>query len=244
MGRATIRAGGNVLLKAGMNGGGAGVIEAEGNVLAKYLEAATVTSHANVFVEEAIMHSHVTAWKHCVLNGRRSEIIASHLVVGGSLWCKKLGSVAEAPTYVAVGVEPEVLAAFREARNELDRAESRLDEVQHEFEQIDHALLDGKTDDRLYSAREQVLEESAALREHLPGLRHRVHELRENLQASSESRLVVEDTIFKGALVLFGTHEYHAPEKGARKTILRRGAEGILEEGFNPADRPKMPFDE
>ena len=243
VGRATIRAGGNVLLKAGVNGNGVARIESEGNVFAKYAEGATIVSHGNVFVEEAVMHCHVTAWRHCVLNGRRSEIIASNLVVGGSLWCKKLGSIAEAPTYVSIGVEPELLESFRGARQDVDEGERRLDEVQHRIEQIDRALVDGHTDDRLYETREELMAETAKLKERLPQTRHRFHELRENLQASKESRLVVEDTMYKGAVVLFGTNEFHAPEKGARKTVLRRGPEGVLEEGFNPADRPPMPFD-
>ncbi|MFW6293087.1 MAG: FapA family protein, partial [Spirochaetota bacterium] len=243
VGRATIRAGGNVLLRSGVNGNGVARIESEGNVFAKYAEGATILSHANVFVEEAVMHCHLTAWRHCVLNGRRSEIIASNLVVGGSLWCKKLGSISEAPTYVSIGVAPELLESFRGARQDVDEGERRLDEVQQRIEQIDRALVDGHTDDRLYETREQLLAESADLKTRLPDARHRFHELRENLQASKESRLVVEDTMYKGAVVLFGTSEFHAPEKGARKTVLRRGSEGILEEGFNPSDRPPMPFD-
>lgn len=243
VGKATIRAGGNVLLKAGVNGNGAARIECEGNVFAKYVEGATIVSHGNVFVEEAIMHCHLTAWRHCVLNGRRSEIIASNLVVGGSLWCKKLGSIAEAPTLVSIGIDPELLEAFRDARKEVDEADRRLDEIHLRTEQIDRALVDGHTDERLYETREQLLAESADLKARLPDARRRFHELREKLQASRESRLVVEDTMYKGAVVLFGTTEFHAPEKGARKTVLRRGPEGILEEGFNPADRPPMPFD-
>jgi hypothetical protein len=233
-----------VLLKTGINGNGAGVIECEGNLFAKYLESSTVACHGNVFVEEAIMHSHVTTWKHCVLNGRRSEIIASSIVVSGSLWCKKLGSVAEGATRVCVGVDPELLAAFREARSELAWREDRMDEAERQLEQVDRAIADGHTDERLVRTREKLTAELEELRDALPHSRHRVHELRENLQASRESRLVVEETIFKGAVVLFGTFEYHAPEKGARKTVLRKGADGIVEEGFNPADRPSISFDE
>lgn len=243
VGRATIRAGGNVLLKTGVNGGGACDIDAEGNIFAKYVEGATLRCHGNLFVEEAIMHSHVTVWKHCVLNGRRSEIIGSTLVVGDSLWCKKLGSVAEAPVHVSMGIPPDLLLAFREARGELDTRERRLDQAQQEIEQIDRALVEGRQDDRLYTARSQLLEEMERLRAELPEQRHAVHELREQLQASRRSRLVVEDTIFKGAVVLFGTREYHAPEKGARKTVLRNGTQAIVEEGFNPADKPTLEFE-
>lgn len=244
VGRATIKAGGNVLLKAGINGNGSGRIECGGNLFAKYIESSTVSCRGNLFAEEAIMHSHLSVWKHCVLNGRRSEVIASNLVVAGSLWCKKLGSIAEARVFVAMGIDPEMLASFREAREELASSETRLDEVNRQIAAIDRALIDGRTDEKLYSLREQLMAELATLRDRLPEVRHSVHSLRESLEASRESRLVVEDTIFKGAIVLFGTHEYHAPEKGARRTVLRSGHGGVQEEGFNPADRPTIRFDD
>ena len=153
VGRATIKAGGNVLLKAGINGNGSGRIECEGNLFAKYIESSTVSCRGNLFAEEAIMHSHVSTWKHCVLNGRRSEIIASNLVVAGSLWCKKLGSVAEAPVFISMGIDPEMLASFRTAREELSTSETRLDEVNHQVAAIDRALVDGRTDEKLYAAK-------------------------------------------------------------------------------------------
>ncbi|MFW5686394.1 MAG: hypothetical protein ACOC0O_07070, partial [Spirochaetota bacterium] len=111
------------------------------------------------------------------------------------------------------------------------------------IDQIDRAVGDGHTDDRFSATREQLAAELVELQDEIPGVRRRVHDLRESLDASRESKLVVEDTIFKGAVVLFGTHEYHAPEKGARKTVLRMGVEGIVEEGFNPAERPSIPFE-
>lgn len=243
VGRATIRAGGSILLKAGVNGGGAATLSCEGDFFAKYVEGATVTTHGNVLVEEAIMHSHAVAWKHCLLNGRRSEIIASTLIVGGSLWCKKLGSVAEARVHVSVGLDPEVIARFRAARTEKENAESRRDQVEQEFVRVERALAEGRSDERLVTAREQLYTEMRELDRAMPELRQRVHELRDYLRASRGSRLVVEDTIFSGAVALFGTQEYHAPEKGARRTVLRPGPEGIIEEGYNPAERPVLEFD-
>ncbi len=242
VGRATLKAGGNVLLKAGINGGGAGRIECEGDLFAKFVESSTVVCHGNVFAEEAVMHSHVITWKHCVLNGRRSEIIASTIVVAGSLWCKKLGSVAEAPARVSIGVDPELLDAFRETRHELESTETRIGELERQVDQLDRAITDGRHEQKVFDLRDRLAGELAEARIRMPGLRHRLHEYRESLEASRESRLVVEDTIFHGAVILFGASEYHPPEKGARRTVLRHGVEGILEEGFNPADRPKLAF--
>lgn len=244
VGRATIKAGGNVLFKAGVNGGGEAQIACEGNLFAKYVEGATVTVHGSAFVEEAIMHSHLVVWKHCVLNGRRSEVIASTLIVGGSLWCKKLGSVSEAPVSVAIGIAPEVLIRYRKAVGEVEGAEAARDHAQQELVKAERAVSDGHNDERFLAAREQHYQEMTRLDHELPVLKRQMHELRDYLHAARDSRLVVEDTIFNGATVRFGTQEYRAPQKGARKTILRAGVEGVIEEGFNPAEKPVLEFEE
>jgi uncharacterized protein (DUF342 family) len=244
VGRATIRAGGSVLLQAGINGGGEGVIEARGNVLAKYVEGAQTHCHGNLIVEEAIMHSSITVWGNCALTGKRAEIIASNVIVGRSLWCKKLGSVSEAPLTISAGVDPTALFAYRDKRGGLAEAEERLDTLRDQLSKVEKALVDGRTDERLFDAREQFARQIAELGEGLPELRREVRELRDGIEASRKSRIIVEDTIFKGVVVQFGAQEYRAPEQGARKTILRRGVDGVEEDGFNPADPPPFRFDE
>ena len=244
VGRSTIRAGGDVLLQAGANGAGEGEIEAAGNILAKYIEGASVHCRGNLLVEEAIMHSKLTVWGNIALQGRRAEIIASTIVVGKSLWCKKLGSVAEAPLTISVGVDPELLLAYRKGITDLREAEELHTQLEEQISQIDKAIDEGKTDERLFDAREQLAGRRAELGESLPSLRHECHELRDRIVASRASRIVVEDTIYKGTVVQFGSHEYHAPPRGARKTILRRGIEGVEEEGFNPAEPPPFTFDD
>lgn len=243
VGRATIRSRGNVLLQAGVNAAGEGEIEAAGNIFAKYVEGARVLCHGNLLVEEAIMHSAVTVWGNCALSGRRAEIIGSTVIVGQSLWCKKLGSVAEAPVTISAGIDPSILIAYRESHVELTEMEEREDVLSENLAKLEKAGGEGRTDSRLADAREQLARELSELREQLPAMRHAVHEMRDRIQASRSSRIVVEDTIHNGVQVQFGSQEYRSPPRGARKTILRRGLEGVEEEGFNPSDPPAFEFD-
>lgn len=244
VGKATIRAGGNVLLKTGINGNNGGQIECGGNLFAKFIESSHVRTRGNLFVEEAIMHSDVSVWRHCVLNGRRAEIIASHLTVGGSVWCKKLGSIYEAPTHIWVGVHPDTLGAYRECETSVGELQRKLEKVEEQLEQLERAVRAGRREDRVVAARDQLANEKATVTADLAAAVHRLHELRSRLQASRDSFIVVEDTMFRAAAVSFGTWEYRAPEKGTRKTILRAGSDGIVESGYNPYDAPELAFDE
>ena len=243
VGKATLRAGANILLKTGINGNGEGILDCGGDLFAKYIESCAVFCRGNLFVEEAIMHSRVTAYKHCVLNGRRSEVIASDLVVGGSFWCKKLGNFNEAVTRLVIGVEPSLLTDYRETAANIERKQAEWDKIEHQIELIGKLIQDGRADERAQLAWAQLQGSLDELGLDIAKLRGRLPGLREQLRSSRSSIVVVEETMFKGAVVTFGTLEYRAPDNGIRKTILKAGEKEILESGFNYNERPVLVFD-
>jgi len=243
VGKATLKAGGNVLLKTGINGNGKGVIECDGDLFAKYIESCQVDCRSNVLVEEAIMNSRVVAYKHCVLSGRRSEVIASDLIVGGSFWCKKLGNFNEAETRLAVGVEPVLLADFRATGATLASKQAELDKLENQVEQLGKLVRDGRADERAGQAYLQLKESLDRLGPEIAGLRTRLPHLRERLSASRASLVVVEEIMYKGVVITFGAMEYRAGDSGARKMILKAGESKIVEAGFNANERPTLSFE-
>jgi hypothetical protein len=202
-----------------------------------------VYCRGNVLAEEAIMHSRVTAFKHCVLNGRRSEVIASDLVVGGSFWCKKFGNFNEAPTRLSVGVDPVLLLDYRSAAADMERKQAEWDKTEYQAEQLGKLVKDGRSDERTRQARLQVQAELDRLGRELAALRGRFPLLRESIIPARGGLVVVEETMFKGAVVIFGPLEYRAPDAGIRKTVLRAGADQVLESGFNYREKPEFAFD-
>ncbi len=242
VGRAQLKAGGSVLLKTGINGNGEGSIECGGDLLAKYIESCTIACRGNLLAEEAIMHSRAAVHGHCVLNGRRAEVIASDLIVGGSFWCKKLGNFNEAPTRLAVGVKPELLLDYRADAAELIRKQEEADKVEHQLEQLAKALQDGRTDDRVRRADLQLRAALELLRGEIAALRNRLPGRRDRVRAARQSLAVVEETMFKGVVVSFGVLEYRAPDAGIRKTILKAGETEVIEAGFNYHERPVLDF--
>jgi uncharacterized protein (DUF342 family) len=244
VGKATLKADGNILLKTGINGNKAGEITCGGNLFAKYIESSTVSCHGNIFVEEAIMHSTISSWKHCVLNGRRSEVIAGSLIVGGSLWCKKLGSLYEATTHVAMGIAPDLLIEYRNTKKELEEKQNTRNKEEEQIDRLKHAIEEGNDEPKIVQALEQLQASFTIHKTELHELHQRVSALKNKLRASRRSMVVVEDIMYKGVVIRFGTLEYRAPDNGVRKTIIKTGENDIVESGFNPYERPKLIFDE
>jgi len=245
VGKAILKAGGSILLKAGMNGNGEGSIECEGNLFAKYLESSKVVCHGNLFVEEAIMHSHINVWKNCVLNGRRAEVIGGAAIVGGSLWCKKLGNMYDVPTYLAVATRPPLLLEYRDVQKKLAALEAALDAAEtrlSQFEKITEKGYGG--DEKIIQAKTQVHEQVNGFTAEIAELHRKLPSLRENLVAKRDCILVVEDSIFRGSTIVFGKQEFRVPDNGLRKTILRPGEREILESGYNHWEKPKIDFND
>ena len=243
VGKATLKAGGSILLKTGINGNGKGVIECGGDLFAKYIESSTVECQGNVLVEEAIMHSRIIASKHCVLNGRRSEVIASDLVVGGSFWCKKMGNFNEAETHLAIGVKPSLLLDYRATGKSIEGRQKEHDKIELQLDQLGKLIKDGRADERMLQAQLQLHETLGSLEQELATLKARFPGLRERITASRKSIVVVEETMFKGVIVTFGTLEYRVPEAGVRKMILKAREGQIIEAGFNFHERPVLEFE-
>ncbi|MDR3200962.1 MAG: FapA family protein [Spirochaetales bacterium] len=243
VGKAALKAAGNILLKTGITGNTDGSVECGGNLFAKYIESSRVVCHGHLFVEEAIMHSQITVWKNCVLNGRRSELIGGAALVGGSLWCKKLGNLYEVPTYVAAATRPSLFLAYREAQKKLAAKEAELDAGETHLAQFEKAMQEGHGDDeKILQAKTQTEALVSNLNADIAGLRHELPGLREELVAERGRILVAEDIIYRGVTIVFGKLEFHVPDNGSRKTILRAGEHEIIESGYNFKERPKLEF--
>lgn len=243
VGKATLKAGGSIVLKTGINGNGKGVIECGGDLFAKYVESCTVTCHANVLVEEAIMHSHVVAYNHCVLGGRRSEVIASELIVGGSFWCKKLGNFNEPITRLTVGVPPEIVMECRTTAAAIEHRQEALDKAMLQLEQLEKLDREGRADERVIQAQAHLVETVEKLRPELAELRGRYPALRDRVAASRHSIVVVEETMYKGVTVSFGQLEYRGAAAGIRKIVLKARDGLVIESAFNYRERPVLTFD-
>ncbi|MEX2443024.1 MAG: FapA family protein [Alkalispirochaeta sp.] len=244
VGRATLRAGENILLTTGMNGNDEGVLECGGNLFARYLESCTVRCRGNIFVEEAIMHSFVSVWNHCILNGRRAEFIAGEALVGGSFWCRKLGNIYDAPTFVSIGTPPELYEEYRNGRRRLYHLDEQIDLLGDKLNRVASAIHDGRRDAKILTAQSQLTEELSRATEEAAVLRKRVPKLREQLVPSTESVVVAEEVIYNGAVVSFGTYEYRAPPSGSWKTVLLVSHGEISAGGYDSREPPEITFPE
>ena len=105
---ATIIAGGQVVVQRGIQGSNKGVIEAGGNVYAKFIENCVVKCKGGV-VTEAIMHSEVAANGDVIVDGKKGLITGGKVCSRSRISLKVGGSDMGTVTKLEVGADPEIV---------------------------------------------------------------------------------------------------------------------------------------
>lgn len=114
---ANLRAGGHIILKRGIQGMDRGVLKANGNVISRFIESATVEAGGYVSAD-AIMHSNVSAKGDITVDGKKGFITGGIIRSGSMVSAKTIGSAMGTSTCIEVGIEPAIIAEYHELGKE------------------------------------------------------------------------------------------------------------------------------
>lgn len=130
---AALKAGGNIVLHSGISGKGRAVLEADGNLMTKYIEQSTVKVRGNIH-SSAILHSTVRCGGSVVVEGKKALISGGKIVSGSYVETGILGSHMGTVTEIEVGVNPVISEEYEELKKALPK-------VKNELEQIDKVII-------------------------------------------------------------------------------------------------------
>ncbi|MCR4909546.1 MAG: FapA family protein [Lachnospiraceae bacterium] len=130
---AEVDAGGQIFVVRGINGMGEGHIKAGSNIVAKYIENATVTA-GNYVQTECIINAHVTAKTTVTVEGKRGYISGGVVRAGTAAIAKTIGSEMGVDTAIEVGADP----AMRERAGVIQKENI---EITKQLQQLQPLLL-------------------------------------------------------------------------------------------------------
>jgi uncharacterized protein len=240
LGRATVQAGRDVLLRGGMNGDGEGTVRAGGSIRAKYIENARVSCAGDLIVDELLMHTDFVTEGDLIMRGRRGEYLGGNGVVGGNLWCKQLGSPSEVPTRISIGIEPARLNTYILLKKALENQSLELDEVNRTIAGLKNAGKERETK-KYREALVQLKEKAVMLEASVRDKKKQFNIERAKLVPRASTIAVIQGAAYGKSVVAFGEEEFRVTDSPARKTVLTYSGGKISEGGFNPSEPPKFP---
>ena len=126
---AVLEAGGNIVIARGMNGMSKGSLYAKGNVIAKFLQNATVRADGYI-ASESVLHSKLTAGGEVTVDGKRGFIAGGKVCAAGGINVKTLGSEMGADTIVEVGADPSLKNRIAQLQKEIEEDTKTLQSIQ------------------------------------------------------------------------------------------------------------------
>lgn len=209
---AEIRAAKDILIRAGVIGGEKAFIQTKGNLIAQFMEFATVEVEGCIQAD-AILSCDVTCHDRIEMKGRRASIVGGSVFAVGGIEVMSLGNANETRTDIYVGVKREVMQRMLElqsllfdAREMLERINHGLDVFQKEAEQSHTNMSQDPKRVALLRARVQQSAEIAAKSDEL------VH-LEQLVERGKDACVKVFKDAYPGVTVAIGMSRAYVWEK-------------------------------
>jgi len=221
---ATIKAGGNIILRRGMTGNNKGVLIAGGNIVARYIENSIVEA-ANDLKAEAIMHSDVKCGNRLELGGRKGLLVGGITRVGREIDAKVIGSYLATNTVIEVGVDPNVRDRYKFVKAEIANIEENVRKTDQVIMLLQKLESVGKLTDEKKELLEKSLRSKVFYENKLHEYRHELAVLEEKLQGEAQGRISVQNYLYNGVKISIGSAKMNVKETLQYCTLYRDGAD-------------------
>ncbi len=221
---AIIKAGGDIILRRGMQGMGKGVLISGGDIISRFIENSSVEARNNIKAE-AIMHSNVKCGNKLELSGRKGLLVGGSSKVGKEIVAKVIGSHLATITDIEVGLDPTIRERYKAAKDELTAAESDM----RKSEQAIIILKKLEMAGALTPEKQEMLAKSVRTRIYLTNrsmeLKEELTQLEAMLQQDAYGKVRCYNFIYPGTKVAIGSCMMYVKENLQYCTLYRDGAD-------------------
>jgi uncharacterized protein (DUF342 family) len=218
---ATLIAGGQIVLRRGIQGMNRGVLRAEGDIVTKFIENSEVYSGGAVSTD-AIMHSTVVAKGDVSATGKRGLINGGVVKSEGNISLKEAGSTMGTKTFLEIGMDPALLEEYQMLDKEIVQMTDELETHNKTIGIYANKVKKGEKlpEDRLllYNTAKA---NAAELKERIETAQNRSEELRQEMEAHSNGRIKVYGVAYPGVKVVITTASYFVRSEVHRTQFVK-----------------------
>ncbi|HHV98977.1 MAG TPA: DUF342 domain-containing protein [Clostridiaceae bacterium] len=221
---AVIKAGGDIVLRRGMQGLGKGILVCGGDIIARYIENSNIEA-GNDIKAEAIMHSNVKCGNKLELSGRKGLLVGGTCKVGKEIEAKVIGSYMATSTDIEVGVDPRLREKYKQVKDEISAVENDLKKSDQAINLLKKLQIAGMLTEDKENMLNKALRTKIFLTNKLVDLKEELSEIEVALQQDSFGKIKVYNYIYPGVKVTIGTSSMRIRENLQYCTLYRDGAD-------------------
>ena len=210
---ALVIAGGNIIIKRGINGMFKGVLESEKDIAVKFIENAKVYAKGNV-ATGSIIQGEVTAKGDILVEDKKGFSTGGVIKCGGQVKANIIGSQMGGLTKVEVGVDPAVKKEYNETAVSVETLSTNVNKIAPIVKAYADALAAGKTlDAKNQEYYVKLLTQLGNDQKKLALAQAKLQKLALELKKSSKSRISVRRDIFPGVELSINDVNYTMRDK-------------------------------
>lgn len=198
---AHLEADGDITIARGINGMGRGTLKAGGNIIVKFMEN-TKASAGGYVSAESMLHSEVMAGTEILVTGRKGFITGGRVCASSLIEVKTLGSPMGADTIVEVGANPGIKMRIQELQKSIAECTKEIKTIQPVLTATSQKLAQGaklhpdqiKYVQSLAIANKQKTEQLKAYMEEMDALQ-------DTLSECAAAQIVVTGEVFAGTKI-------------------------------------------
>ena len=203
-----IEAGGQIVLKRGMQGMNKGVLKANGNIISKFIENAEVIAGGYVSTE-SILHSKVSAKGDVIVGGRRGFVTGGEIRSGTMISVKTAGSQMGTLTLLEVGVDPKIMEEYRELEKKIATMIADKEKIAQAIVLFRKKLTMGvPISDEKKDYLKQITQNNIVLDTQIKEAQKRYDDLRIDAENNTAGIIKVSDVVYPGTKIVISNVVY------------------------------------
>ncbi len=206
---ATLKAGGQIILKRGMQGMSKGRMESKSNIITKFIENAVVKAGGYI-TTEAILHSKVSAQGEITVSGKRGLITGGEIRSTSSITVKNVGSTMGTSTVLVVGTDPEIVDRYHSLENRIAEMKKDRDKILPVLETYKKRLVSGEklSQDKLEFVR-ALTQKCIAINTELQESVEDFEKLRLQMNNNDSGSIRVQNIAYPGVKIIISDVNYY-----------------------------------
>lgn len=216
----TIKCGGDLFIKRGIQGYNVANIHSNGNIITKYIENATINASGNI-ESEAIMHSDTVCGGAIMIGGKKGLLVGGMCKAEGKINAKVIGSHMATATLLEVGLDPVV----RENQKNLKTMKKSIETDIDKFCKMINHIHKIKVEGELSPEKQEILDKSMVAKVQLEkkktSLDTEIEIIDEKINNASKGTINVKESIYSGVKITIGNSTILLQEKKDYCTIYR-----------------------
>lgn len=222
---AEIVAGGQIVLKRGIQGMSRGVLKAGTNIVAKFIESAEVEA-GGYLRTESIMHSKVVAGGEITVLGRKGFISGGSIRSGMFVEAKVAGSTMGTTTNIEVGCSITLAAEAHSLEKEREETKEKIASADKTVAFLTKKLKGGEGISKDKLANLAALSSGKKqLQEHVAKIEERLQELYKLMDNSNNGYILVDDVIYPGCKLTISNVSTFIRTETKHCRLVRDGAD-------------------